>query len=437
MDWQEKYASKIMSADEAVRQFVKNGDRIFYSGAACVDLTVALRNAVLAGEKENITLDGPLSLTNTGLADPELSKRGLRVRSYFFGPLERMAQAAGTASYVPVVYSNMARHYRKHPANVCFLEVSPPDERGMCNLGCMLVGVAPSALETTECIIASVNEELCRVKGSAAEISIENIKALVLDTRPMPEYPVVYPDEIDKRISDIILDRVPDGACLQLGIGGMPNALGYGLREKRHLGIHTEMLTPSMIELVECGAVDNSRKGYMPGISVCGFFLGRNEHYKYLDGRSDYYFMTHDIINDPAIIAKNDNFISVNNALEVDLCGSVAADCVGFRQYSGVGGQIDFVRGAAHSKGGCSYIAMRSTYTDKKGELHSRILTDLSPGTQVTTPRGEVMCIVTEYGCAELFDEDIPTRAERLIAIAHPDFREKLIYEARKAGLLY
>ena len=238
------------------------------------------------------------------------------------------------------------------------------------------------------------------------------------------------------KIAGHIVERVPDGATIQLGIGGVASAIGGFLKEKRDLGIHTEMFVNALVDLLKCGAANNSKKTLLPGKTVLGFSLGSQEMYDFMDHNPDIEARPFEFVNDPRVIAQNDNMISINGAMQVDLMGQVCAESIGPRQFSGTGGQADFVRGANWSRGGMSFLALPSTLTTKSGEVKSKISAVLPLGSVVTTPRADVQYVVTEYGVADLRNEPLDVRAKRLIAIAHPDFRDKLTYEAKQAGML-
>ena len=240
-------------------------------------------------------------------------------------------------------------------------------------------------------------------------------------------------DEVSLTIGGYIAERIPDGACIQLGIGAIPDATGMALKAKHDLGIHTEMFTDSMVELIECGAVNNSKKQIHVGQSVTTFAFGSKRMYDFIDDNPGIAILPVDYVNDPAVICRNDNMISINAALEVDLWGQVCAESVGTKHMSGTGGQVDYVRGACQSKGGKSFIAFSST---AKGGTISKVKPILTPGAVVTTSKNDVDYIVTEYGVAHLRGESLASRARQLIAIAHPDFRDELRFEAKKRGIL-
>ena len=241
---------------------------------------------------------------------------------------------------------------------------------------------------------------------------------------------------IEEKIASHILERIPDGACIQLGIGGTANAVGFGLRDKKHLGVHSEMFTDSMVYLHELGVIDNSQKTFMPGRSVAGFAFNTKKSCDFINRNPKVYFEPYHVINNINNIAANDNLMSINTSLAIDLTGQLCSESIGMRQYSASGGQVDYVRGATLSKGGKSFIAMPSVANTKNGPV-SKISLTLPEGSIVTTLRTDVMYVVTEYGCVNLKFCDIPTRAKKLISIAHPDFRDELTFEAKKHGFIY
>ena len=281
-----------------------------------------------------------------------------------------------------------------------------------------------------------INENVPYVYGKDNMINIEDVTCAIDKTEELCVMPDSTPSELDNRIADLIAERIPDGACIQFGIGGLGIAMGYRCKAKRHLGIHTELFVESMVDLMECGAVDNSRKNIDRGITTFGFAMGSKRMNAFLDHNPQCESRRFMYSNDPYIIAQNDNVISVNSAMQVDITGQVASEGIGFRQYSGIGGQLDYVRGAQLSRGGHSFIALSSTHVDRDGTPHSKIVISHPAGTPVTTPRSEVEYIVTEYGVADLKYETLENRAKRLISIAHPDFRDELTAEAKKLGLI-
>jgi acyl-CoA hydrolase len=317
------------------------------------------------------------------------------------------------------------------------MTVSPMDKHGFFSCGVNVdYGYGLARLHPAmRLLVVEVNEHMPRTHGvnsfhvSEVDVIIENNVPLAT----LPEITVTHEDEL---IAQYIVEHIPDGACLQLGIGGMPNAVGHFLRDKHDLGVHTEMITDSMLELYECGALTCRKKNYIPYKWVSSFALGSQKLYDFLDDNPMIDFYSVGFVNRPSIIGRNNKMISVNATLQVDLTGQCASESIGMQQYSGTGGQLDFVQGAWLSNGGQSFIALTSTYTDKSGQRQSKIVPAFEPGTFVTTPRTEVDWIVTEYGAAQLKGQNVRQRVEALINLAHPDFHAELRSQAKKFRLI-
>lgn len=440
MDWVKTYHKKLMSAHDAIDCFVKNNDTIGIGGQVIASAPLlALFEKIKAGELKGITLTGDLLVDPLPIDNPEITPDMLRYNSVFFGAFERKGYAKGNVAFIPTQFNNYTKIIQKIRPRVAILPFTPPDEKGFANIGPINACLNPVIVESCDILIGQFNRNMPSGCGhKSLKVHIDCFDAIIEHDQPIPEFPSADIKDIDKITAGYILDMIPDGATIQLGLGGMANAIGYGLKDKKHLGIHTEMYTESMAYLTKIGVVDNSRKTYMPGVSVAGFVLGSTELYDYCNNNQETYFGPFSLVNNVTEIMKNDNMISINNALEVDLYGQVCSEGMGFRHFSGTGGQVDFARGAVMSKGGKSFIALPSTYNDKKtGELKSKIVLNFALGTPVTTLRSDVQHIVTEYGCVNLFGEDLVTRAKRLISIAHPQFRDELMFEARKNRLIY
>lgn len=428
-----------MSAREAIDVIVKNNDTVSLCGLAIATAPLEeLLNKVKAGELEGITLDGNLITNPLPLDDPYFTEDKLRYKCYFLGGYERQGCKAGSTTFVPLQFC----YYRKYICNklkpdVGIINVTPPDEKGFCNVGPLGAGFTPAVVESADKIIAQVNRNIPRVYGDEGlNVHISQIDAIVEADTDIPEYPMDTITDTDKKIASHIIDKIPDGATIQLGLGSMGNAIGYGLKDKKDLGVHSEMFTESMQYLMKCGVITNKKKTFMPGVTVAGFTLGNKEHYEFCDNNKSLHFAPYSFTNNIRNIASNKNMISVNSALNMDVLGQVNTSNIGFRSYSGTGGHSDFVRGACASDGGKSFIAMTST-VEKKGELISRILLDFPAGVTTDTLSTDVQHVVTEYGCVNIWGDDVPTRVKKMISIAHPKFREKLEFDARKNGLLY
>ena len=287
-----------------------------------------------------------------------------------------------------------------------------------------------------ETVIIQANRNMPFVLGENCTVPVERVSCLVACDEALPEMRLPPPTEEQRRIAGHIAERVPDGACVQFGIGGVSAAIGEALMCRKDLGCHSEMFTDPLMALMKAGVINNSRKSFCPGKTVFTNALGSSELYAFMDRNPALEAHPCAWLNDPRNIAKNNDMISVNGALCVDLTGQVCAESIGFRQFSGTGGQLDYVRGARWSNGGKSFLTLPSVFTDKTGERCSTIGLTLPAGSIVTTPRADVHYIVTEYGAADLQDEPVDVRAKRLIEIAHPDYRDQLLFEAKSAGYI-
>jgi acyl-CoA hydrolase len=436
MNWEQEYQAKLRTPEQAVAEVVRSGDSI-YAGGASVAVTAlnALFAAVDSGALSHIRLNMH-SFMNPGLKlnDYRFSRDQLDILTFFMNGPDRQACADRNASFMPLQYGMYDRYMAAQKPDVCIVLVSPPDQEGYCNIGPF--GFTPTPMSMASRIIGQVSKHVPRVNGTAHRYPISRFDALVEADDTLTIAPASTSTPVEQQIANHILEYVQDGSCIQLGIGGIANAIGYGLKRKQHLGIHTEVLTESIIDLMECGAVDNSQKNFHPGKSTVGFVLGTQRQYDYIDNNPDFLFVPFNEVVNIQTIASIDKLISINAAVSVDLTGQVCAESIGRREYSGTGGQLDFVRGASMSKGGASFIAMPSVAKTKSGP-QSRIVLDLAPGSIVTTPRTDVQYVVTEYGCVNLQFCSVPERVRKLISIAHPDYRDELTYQAKEAGLLY
>lgn len=432
-NWREAYKDRLMSPQEAAK-LIKSGDVIASSMSSGVPYLFIDALAARGAEISGVKLYMAAGYKPYKAGSPLLRGR-LDIVSAFLGPVERYFIGVGSSvSYQPVHLSDTTYDRTVgHRANVVAVAGARPNGDGMISLGPCPADAA--LLESCDTVIVQINENLPYVYGKDCMFPAERVTAFVDGTEDVPslEPDPVTPEE--EAIGALIAERIPDGACIQLGIGGLGTVVGGLLKDKRELGIHTEMFVESMAELVRCGAVTNSRKKLCPGKSVFGFASGSHRLYEFMDGNPDIEARPFGWVNDPRVICQNDNVVSVNAAMQVDLMGQVCAESIGPRQYSGTGGQADYVRGAKWSRGGMSFIALPSSRTDKTGKRFSKISCLLPLGSAVTTPRSDVQFIVTEYGVADLRNESLDVRARRLISIAHPDFREELAAEAKKAGL--
>ncbi|MCC5878782.1 MAG: acetyl-CoA hydrolase/transferase family protein [Idiomarina sp.] len=376
----------------------------------------------VASERHNLTLLQLHTEGSEGLADANLKGR-LRQRAFFVGGSTRQAVASDLADYVPVFLSEIPKLMRRgeQPVDAVLAQVSAPDAHGYCSLG-ISVEATRAALQVAKRKIAWVNPQMPRTHGDSF-IHISEFDRYVEETRPMHEHKAAPQNEVSRRIGEQVASLIEDGDCLQLGIGAIPDATLSCLHQHQHLGVHTEMFSDGILPLVEKGVIDNSRKQKHRGRIVTTFAMGSQALYDFVDDNPNVAFLDVEYTNDTSVIRKNKQTVSINSALQIDLSGQVCADSVGTSIYSGVGGQMDFVRGAALAEGGKAIIALPST---ARGGQLSRISSLLSPGAGVVTTRAHVQYIVTEYGVANLRLKSIKERASELIRIAHPDFQEAL-----------
>ena len=435
MDWKEQYKDRVMYP-EAACALIRSGDVIAsnFGGSIPYAFLDVLADYAL-DHLENVTLYLAGFYKQTKLAQAKYNPH-IAIRSCFLGPWERKAIAEGSdISYQAMHLANINYdRLGKHRARVLLAAGSVPDENGMISLG--VAPFDPKLLDTCEAVIVQVNRNMPFVFGENCQIPAERVTALVSMDEDLPVMTMARPSDVQRRIASHIVERVPDGACVQFGIGGVSAAIGEALMAKRDLGCHSEMLTEPIMELMEAGVINNSRKSFCPGKTVFTNALGTNALYRFMDRNPALEAHPTAWLNDPRNIAQNDSMISVNGALCADLTGQVCAESIGFRQFSGTGGQLDYVRGARWSRGGMSFLTLPSVHVDKAGAVHSNISLTLPTGSIVTTPRADVHFIVTEYGAADLQDEPVDVRAKRLISIAHPDFRDELTFEAKKAGYI-
>lgn len=431
--WRSEYNEKLCTAAEAVK-LVKNGDCVYIGTCSNVAGILAEALAERSGELEGVTIAS--GLVNRPLrvySDPNFLHS-----SYFMGGQERISMKLGTMDYHSIHLSQFDIWCQKvAKPNVLFLEVSEQDEEGYVNFSSNGTTLNIYLLDQAETIVLQVNPQVCRVYGDENKMHISKAAAIVIGADSQIELPEIDVTEEVERLSDFVLELIPDGATIQLGAGRVATAIGFGLKNKNDLGIHTEMMSDSLMELMKSGVVNNSRKTYYPGLSVIGFAWGSKKLYEFLDYNRDTYFLPMTVVNNPYNIAKNDRMISVNSASAIDLTGQVSAETINGRQYSGIGGQVDYVRGAQMSKEGKSFIVMESTYGDiAAGKGGSRIVLNLKPGNAVTTSRSDVQYVATEYGCVNLKELSMKDRVRAMISLAHPLFRDQLKEEAKASGLL-
>ena len=432
-EYQKMYQEKLTTPDKIARQ-VQSGwllgmdTATSQTPAIMTAIAEHIRNSDITGVKVQALLDAyPFEF----YTDPTLAGK-MTGYSWFSSSAARKAVNAGYADIIPAYYRDFPTRIRtEYDYDAVCVEVAPMDRHGYFSLA-LNGSYIDAMLDKTKRIFLEVNDRQPRgLCGSLIHIS--QVDAIVEYNHDLPVLPPVQLDEVSKTIGGLIAERIPDGACLQLGIGAIPDATGMALKSKHDLGIHTEMFTDSMVELIECGAVNNSKKQIHRGKTVTTFAFGSQRIYDFVDDNPSVEILPVDYVNDPNVICQNDNMISINAAVEVDLFGQVCAESVGTKHMSGSGGQIDYVRGACQSRGGKSFIAFTST---AKGGTISKIKPILTPGAVVTTSKNDVDYIVTEYGVAHLRGRSLGERARQLIAIAHPDFRDELTFEAKKRGMM-
>lgn len=433
----EEYRSKLVTAEEAAK-IVKNGDWLDWG--QCLSNPYALDMALAARTDElndiNIRLCGSMKYHDIWKADPK--GETFTWNSWHFIGGDRKQFELGNTYYIPDLLSINPLHYRKSlsgDSDVAMFRVTPMNEHGYFNFG-LSTGIIRSICDAAKVIIVEVCKDMPWACGGEGEelIHISEVDYIVECDSPVVTLPAAKPNDIDIKIAENVMTQITDGACIQLGIGGMPNMVGTLLAESdlKDLGCHTEMMVDAYYHLWKAGKLTNKRKNINKGKSVWGFAMGSQELYDWIDHNDSLAAYPFDYCNDPAVISKIDNFVSVNNCLEVDLYGQVSSESSGTRQISGCGGQLDFVYGAYKSDGGKSIICCTSSFTDKEGNLKSRIVPMFKPGTAVTVPRNLTHMIITEYGIANLAGRSAWERTERLINIAHPDLRDDLIREAEK-----
>ena len=429
--WQERYQSKITTADEAVRA-VKSGDRIFLTGNASVPLELLAALVRRAPELEDVEICHPLAICPSDYVSPEMEGH-LRVNTMFISANVRKAVNEGRADFTPVMLSEFPLLFKNGhlPLDVAFIHVSPPDAHGYCSLGAES-GLTITAAEVAKVVIAQVNEQMPRTMGDTW-MHVDRMHHIIEVNCPISEHAMDEEDnaEVVERIAGHIAGLIPDGATMQLGIGAIPNAVLKYLYDKKDLGVHSELISDGVIDLVEAGVLNNSRKSIHPGKIVAGFLLGTKRLYKWADNNPLIDLRRTEYVNDPFVVAQNDRMVAINSALEVDLTGQVCADSIGPRMYSAVGGQLDFIYGASRSKGGVPIIAMPSTSLLRDGSIISKITPKLKLGAGVVTTRNHVHFVVTEFGVARLYGKSIRQRTQALIDIADPRFRDDITARAR------
>jgi acyl-CoA hydrolase len=411
---------------------IKSGQRVYISGNAATPYVLMKALAKRKDELQDVELTHVLLLGDDPLSKPDMEGH-FRHNSLFVGPADRKAINEGRADYVPIFLHQIPGLFKKGllPLDVALLHLSPPDEHGFMSFGVEVLA-SKAAAETAKLVIAQINDRMPRVLGDSF-IHVSRVNKIVEISEPLPQLEQSPSTEVEMKIGKYIADLIDDGSTLQLGIGGIPDAVLTSLGNRRDLGIHTEMLSDGVMEAIERGTITGAKKTFHPNKVVITFALGSARLYEFIDNNPIIEAHPTDYVNHPFLVAQNDNMIAINSAIEVDITGQVCSDSIGTYIYSGFGGQVDFIRGAAHSKGGKPIIAMPSTA--KEGEM-TRIVPFLKQGAGVVTTRGDVHYIVTEYGVAYLHGKNLQERTKALINIAHPKFRADLIWEAKNRNLI-
>jgi 4-hydroxybutyrate CoA-transferase len=431
VSWFEDYKKKCCSSEEAV-SVVKCNDRVYFSGNAATPFQLREALAQRKDELQNVEISHVLLLGDDPLSKPGMEGH-FRHNSLFVGPADRKAVNEGRADYIPVFLYEIPRLFYSGllPVDVALVHLSPPDEHGFLSFGTECLS-SKAAVDTAKIVVAQVNDQMPRTLGDSF-IHISRISKVVEISKELPQLDIPPLTDLEKQIGSYIAGLVEDYSTIQLGIGGIPNAALKALFDRKDLGVHTEMVSDSIVEAIEAGVITGAKKTLHPRKVIATFYMGTKKLYDFIDNNP--IFETHptEYTNHPFVVAKNDKMVAINSAIEVDLTGQVCADSIGTRIYSGFGGQVDFIRGAAQSKDGKPIIALPSATKDGK---ISKIVPTLQLGAGVVTTRADVHYVVTEFGVTYLHGKNLRQRAEALINIAHPDFRQWLEQEAKKRKLL-
>lgn len=433
MELKQLCAEKVVDAATAV-SYIKSGSRVFI-GTGCGEPQHLIKAMVKDASIQDIMVYQMLSSTFAQFIDDESFRRRFSPKLFFISDSMRKAAFEGKIDYIPAYLSQIPRMFasQRIGLDVALVQVSPPDKFGYCSLG-VSVDITRSGLENARRVIAQVNPLMPRTWGDSF-VHVDAIDWLVPFEEPLVEmFPVVKHTEIARRIGHFVAQLVDDEATLQIGFGHLPIAIVQSLDQKKDLGLHTQLITDGLLPLFEKKVITNEKKSLLPGRVVASLCMGSKKLYDYVDNNPAFYFRSSEFVNDPTVIARNDNLISISSALEVDLTGQICSDSVGYMFYSGIGDQVDFLRGSSMSKGGFSIVALPSTAQD--GAV-SRIVPHLSQGAGVATTRGDVNFVITEYGIAELQGKSIYQRVMELAQIAHPKFREQLIDLAKQRHYIF
>ena len=434
IEWLKNYCpEKLVNANKAISN-IKKGSRVFI-GSGCGEPQHLIRTMVQDRELEDITIYQMLSQTFSEYVDDESFLRRFSLKLFYVSLAMRKAAFEGKLDYIPAYLSQIPRLFyrRRISLDVALIQVSPPDRFGNCSLG-VSVDITRAGADNAKSIIAQVNPKMPKTSGDSF-VHVDEIDYLVLHEEPLvTSLPTMTQTEVARRIGYFVSQLVEDGATLHLGIGELPYSVLQFLDNKKDLGVHTHLISDSFLPLFEKKVITNKKKTFVPGRAVASLCMGSEQIYNYVNDNPMFYFRSSEFVNDPAVIAQNDHLVSITSALEADLTGQVCSDSTGYQFYSGLGDQVDFLRGSTMSKGGFSIIVLPST--TQNGEA-SRIVPHLSEGAGVATTRGDVNFVVTEYGIAELQGKSIYQRVVELAQIAHPKFREDLIEAAKDKHYIF
>lgn len=425
--WQEKYKSKVLSSDDALK-VVKSGDKVVIQPGCAAPMELIRALVRKKDDLMDVLLYHILIVGDLPYLAPGMEKH-FQHKAFFIGGNARKAVNEGRAEFIPIFLSEVTMLFKRGVIvpDIALINVSPPDDHGFCSYG-IDVGNIKTPTEKAKVVIAQINPEMPRGLGNSF-IHLNKIDYIVEHDEPLMQLPQVDPNASDDvlaaydKIGQYVAEMIENGSTLQMGIGAIPDSVMKYLKDHEDLGIHTEMFSDGIIELVEAGVINGEKKSLHPGKIIAGFVLGTKKSFEFIDNNPIFEFHPQEYVNNPFVIAQNNKMVAINSAIEIDLTGQVCSDSIGSKFYSGIGGQVDFIRGAAHSEGGKPIIALPSTTKDGK---ISRIVPTLKTGAGVVTSRGDVHYVVTEYGVANLFGKSIAERAKALINIAHPSFREEL-----------
>ena len=432
MDVRQEYRAKLRTPEQAV-QLVKSGDWVDYSSNICFPQLLDEALSKRRDELWDVKIRGNLLFGPIRAVEADPTREHFIYNSWHCSGYERKLCDKNLCNFIPMIFRNLGWYYTNFlTVNVAMMAVTPMDKHGYFNFSCA-TGVAKAIMDKADIVILEVNEHLPRILGGFDEcIHISEVDCVVEGEHPpLPQFPIAEASEEDRKIASFIVPHIVDGATLQLGIGTMPNVVGGMISDSdlKDLGMHTELCGDAYLRMFEAGKLTNKRKTFQKDKGVTGLVFGSRELYDWVDQNPGVVVEPLSYVNDPAIIARHDNMISINSCISVDLYGQICAESAGLRQISGTGGQLDYLTGASMSRGGKAFICMTSSFVDKKGERHSRILPRFD-GDIVTDPRSQAFWIVTEYGAENLAGCSTWERAEKLVSLAHPDFRDELIRAA-------